>query len=315
MKEEHDSTMMESAVAAARVHLLREVEAARELLEFAVADGRAVSDQLVDKIKQAEGFLLVSILPTPEERAVFERTYRDLAQFLVPVTVQTLRATADVHGRKSFPFACLQPRSEAKIWSRKLWAITGVFMLLALCAENLDRILTQFFPVDEGPQGSVLTWQVIDTVLQSLVPFTYGAIGSLAYLLRSCHEHIYKRQFDPNRIPEYYNRMLLGIVSGGAILLFIEQIATGDGAIKISAAALAFLAGYNTDFLFTTLERVTAAILPKGELETGRRASPSPPPSVSQGTVIESSPSAAFAEHVKILESLVSKLPALMTPK
>jgi len=55
-----------------------------------------------------------------------------------------------------------------------------------------------------------------------------------------------------------------GTISGGAILLFVNQITTEEGSvIQLSSAALGFLAGYSTDFLFNTIEQVIGAILAK----------------------------------------------------
>jgi hypothetical protein len=49
------------------------------------------------------------------------------------------------------------------------------------------------------------------------------------------------------------------------------QITSEDGStIHLSAAALGFLAGYNTDFLFSAVERLVAALFPKVTPETMR---------------------------------------------
>jgi hypothetical protein len=59
----------------------------------------------------------------------------------------------------------------------------------------------------------------------------------------------------------------------------VSQI-SGDGGttIQLSAAALGFLAGYNTDFLFSTIERVMAALLPKVGIDSVQKAKPSTHP-------------------------------------
>jgi hypothetical protein len=44
-----------------------------------------------------------------------------------------------------------------------------------------------------------------------------------------------------------------------------------DDAVKISAAALGFLAGYSNDLLFNAVERVTTALLPKVGLDTAQK--------------------------------------------
>lgn len=108
-------------------------------------------------------------------------------------------------------------------------------------------------------------WQVPEDVKAAgvlLAPFFYGAMGACVFLLRSLHKHIYARTFDRRRSPEYYNRLLLGLIGGGIIVLLIDPSATPDAA-KIPASALGFLAGYNNDLLFSAIERITNAIFPK----------------------------------------------------
>jgi hypothetical protein len=100
-----------------------------------------------------------------------------------------------------------------------------------------------------------------------------GGLGACVYLLRSAHIFIYQRCFNVRRKPEYFNRILLGAVAGGAILLFVDQVTNDEGqVVKLSSAALGFLAGYNTDFLFSTIERVMAALLPKVGIDSVQKA-------------------------------------------
>lgn len=301
-----------------------EVDDARLLLEFAVSEGRPLEDRLVDAIKAAED----AARPSPpgtspatvpsDSRSAFEKAYRDLAKALAPITAATLRATSDSYGRTSLPFALRTPTSEAKIWSRKLWLIAIVVTAIAIFGENLDRILHAFFPLDEDDRSkllgiALLKWHIFSNIVQFCVPFTYGALGAVAYLLRACHEHIYKRQFDVNHIPEYYNRILLGLVSGGAIVLFISQVTTDDGVTQISAQALGFLAGYNTDLLFSTVERVSTAILPKVGLDSVRReerrtASVTTAVDVSLQQLLDRYKEATTPEDKALIKSLIDRL-------
>lgn len=116
-------------------------------------------------------------------------------------------------------------------------------------------------------------------LMEGLLPFSYGGLGACVFLLRSAHSNIHARTFDVRRKPEYFNRILLGTVAGGTITLFVNQVTTEEGeTIQLSAAALGFLAGYSTDFLFQTIERVINAILPKVGIETVQTARPSPRP-------------------------------------
>jgi hypothetical protein len=248
-------------------------------------------------------------LPEESERTKFEEAYRDLAQILTPVTAATLRATSDAEadGRRVFLLS-RRPLSEAYIWSRKLWAYAMLTAFVILFSENTATILAQFFPADRETVGATLTWQLISSVLQSLEPFAYGALGALAYLLRSAHTYIYERSFDTRRSPEYNNRILLGMISGGAIMMFVSQITTDKGeVIQLSGAALAFIAGYNCDFLFTAIERVMAAILPKVGVESVRKAAPDRMALMTVERLVTRYAGASEGEK-KMIEKLVERL-------
>ena len=250
------------------------VKDAVELLEFAVSAGYDISKKIIDEISRFEIIKATPAEPSSDQIAEFYRAYRDLTKFMRPITIDTLRATSDKYGHRRLRLLIFSVVSDARIWARKLWYTTIVFIIIALFGENLQTILTGFFPADEESSQIILNWYLINSIFQSIVPFTYGGIGALAFLLRSCHEHIQKREFDVNRIPEYISRIFLGVVSGGTVSLFIQEIPGNEGTVTLSAAALGFLAGYNNDFLFKTIERVAEAILPKVGIETMRRAIP-----------------------------------------
>jgi hypothetical protein len=237
------------------------VKDADTLLAFASANGRSVDDATVRAISETLMHVASGGPITTEARASFEKAYASVSAALAPVTVETLRATDDTQGRKFL--GSRLPVSEARIWSRKLMILTALVAAFILFSENVGRIME-----DEDLATNTFgkwhdRWVVLAGILQSLTPFAYGSFGACAYLLRSCHEYIHRREFNPNYIPEYFTRLLLGGVSGAAILLFTEAMATGDGALKISASALAFIAGYSNDFLFTFIERVIGALMPK----------------------------------------------------
>lgn len=255
----------------------KEVNEANVLLEWAVATGKklddqkSVDDELVKRIKEGYQWLTKDEIPA-EERAAFESAYKELTTILAPVTYRTLAATSDEHGRSTllapiyYLFHKKQRVSEARIWSKKLWLWTIGLLLTVMIAENFDDYLDVFAPADSQSinDADVGPFQRLSFWLSVILPFLYGALGACAYLLRSCHRFIHKRTFDPDRIPEYFNRGLLGFLAGGTILLFTTDDGTLVGAdTSLTGAALAFLAGYSTDFLYTTLERVAAAVMPK----------------------------------------------------
>lgn len=251
---------------------LRQVDDARRLLDFAIESGLPVSDDVARRINAA---VARTAPPTVEELVDFELAYRDLAQFTAPVTAATLAATSDADGRTAGLLA-RRPTAEAKIWSRKLSLLASLVLLTVIGTENFVAVLTTYAPIDADSGPETLRLHVIAEILHSLEPFTYGAFGAVTFLLKSAHSFIYERSFDRLRIPEYYNRLLLGTIAGGAVKLFVtEVVADDDGQVaELSGAALAFLAGYNNDFLFATLERVAAAILPKVGLDSIRSAGP-----------------------------------------
>ena len=141
----------------------------------------------------------------------------------------------------------------------------------------------------------------------------YGGLGACVYLLRSAHIFIYQRSFDVHHKPEYFNRILLGAVAGGAILLFVAQISDDEGnVVHLSSAALGFLAGYNTDFLFSTIERVSAAILPKVGIESVQTASGGSQP-VNLNDLAERLDKAQGADK-EFYRSMIARLTGTRTP-
>jgi hypothetical protein len=264
----------------------QEVTDAALLLNYAISSGaptdRKIDDELIVAIERAQDFAAGSEIPKAEDRARFESAYRDLALLLRPVTVETLKATSEEHGRVPHLFErVLIPAGrapESTIWSRKLSAWAIVFLFIALLGDWFDWI---YGPLPERGQQAVNTLPLFlpatQTSLKILVPFTYGAIGACLYLLKACQTHVHMRQFDPRRMPEYYNRMILGGAAGGVIVLLVNQLAGDDGTtVRFSAAALGFLAGYNNDLLFGAVERISAAILPKVGITTVRQEAPRP---------------------------------------
>ena len=296
----------------------QEISDAQLLLEFAIAQSSAVRDNpvvvrdaLVAAVKEAENQLLAREMPSPEVRTNFELAYRNLSQLVAPVTAQTLRDTSDEYGGRGWYYWYAFGRrkySIASLWSQHLWMITSLVLLAVAITETLDRTLVHI-PLDEE---SAELWQnvaLVSQVLNSLSRFGYGALGACAYLLRSLHVYTYRREFNRDRVPEYFNRILLGLVSGGFISLFVSQVTTEDGTMSFSEAALAFLAGYNTDFLFRALERVAEAILPKVGIETVRRAAPvGVTASVSLEDLLDRLSAATNEEDRVLLRELINKV-------
>ncbi|WFU13822.1 hypothetical protein [Bradyrhizobium sp. CB3481] len=221
---------------------------------------------------------------TTPEWVGFEQAYYRLAAALSPVTAETLKSTQgtspDTDGATWWDR--IFGNSPALRFTRMFSGLTigiAAFILIAECLVYVWGL--------EG-DARIRVWD--KNLLSSLLPWAYGALGSCAYLLRSAHYFIYQRSFDLRRKPEYYNRILLGAISGGAIILFVNYLVDDSGTVvHLSSAALGFVAGYSTDFLFNTIERVVAAIFPKtdsdprvqpsrGQREVAKKPPPPRPP-------------------------------------
>ena len=194
---------------------------------------------------------------THSQRTALEAALLSLLSAISPATIQSLRDT-DPRIPPDGKLLRRLGQYEALAFSRGLWAWSFVFIVLAVAG---NWIMAPDGCTADADGTCFADWKAFFRIL---TPFTYGALGATASLLRILHTYIYDRTFDRRRKPEYYNRVLLGAIAGGVIAMFIA----GDTAAplltaKLSAGALGFLAGYSTDFLFATIERITAAAFPK----------------------------------------------------
>jgi hypothetical protein len=237
---------------------------------FKTADGHAVAHDIITTIESTATKLESksgdAAALSANDWAAFDLAYYDLATTLAPVTAETLRATAGKRPGARTYAECIWGDSPALRFTRKLWFAA---FCLAIFVVGFNWYLN-IIAVD-GDTNLHLRWR---TLVELLTPWLYGGLGACVYLLRSAHMYIYQRTFDVRRKPEYTNRIMLGAIAGGAIIMFTNNIAGDDGSvIQLSSAALGFLAGYNTDLLFSAMERVINALLPKIGLDTVQKAS------------------------------------------
>lgn len=277
------------------------------LFRFALATGKELKPEVSDAIIAAEDVKAHGEQVEGSIKAQLVTAYSSLATALGDVTAASLRATSNDFGRVAWPWARTRV-SEALIWSRKLmfWAIAfGGFIVLTT---NYVAVLTTWFAKDEYTAGAMIRWHILALVLSAVVPFAYGGLGACAFLLKTAHTHIYGRTFDTNRIPEYYNRMLLGAIAGGTIELLIDHITQDGAAMQLSAAALAFVAGYNADLLFKSIERISEALLPKVGIESVRRAGAPSISAISLPALLEQLENAKSPEAIEALSGIIGKV-------
>ena len=258
------------------------------MLDYAVgagvksADGHPIAQDIIAKIEgtaaklgMLDGKPADTAALSADDWANFDLAYYDLATALAPVTAETLRNTAGQHPSNRTWGEFLWGDSPALRFTRKLlFAAIGLAFVVILSNWYLNIIAG-------NPNTNAHLWD--RTLVELLTPWMYGGLGACVYLLRSAHTHVYQRTFDVRRKPEYTNRIILGAIAGGAIIMFTNNLVGDDGTvIQLGSAALGFLAGYNTDLLFTAMERVIGALLPKIGLETVQKVPPTKPADVNE---------------------------------
>ena len=121
--------------------------------------------------------------------------------------------------------------------------------------------------------------QVNDFMQQLLLPLLYGWLGAMAYILRTVSQQARDRLFRSENQVVWDLRGWLGAVSGLAIGWFCKPSgADVNGLGLISPFALAFVAGYSVDLLFTAMDRIVAAFSGPGSKTSATAPKPSPPP-------------------------------------
>lgn len=101
--------------------------------------------------------------------------------------------------------------------------------------------------------------QYIIQVLQLyILPLLYGLIGACAYVLRAITIEINKLTYKREASAAYFSRIVLGGLSGLAIGWFIEP-SSHSMVTSLSPFALAFVAGYSVELLFSIIDRIINA--------------------------------------------------------
>ena len=279
-----ESAGIKAAVLGDNLRVERQVRDALALSEFAVqsgfkaSDGTPIPPEIISHIETASaklGFLQeVDFSPngktdgsipargsiSPAEWVEFQLAYYKLSTLMSPITAESLNDT--YAGQTRTDAFCwkhwrekILGASPANRFTRGIWIAAVLFALFVVGADCLLA-----FIIKNGNLPDIW-WSKL---FQILILYAYGGLGACAYLLRSAHTFIYKRTFDVRRQPEYYNRILLGAIAGGSITLFVNQTAGDEGAtVQLSSAALSFIAGYSTDFLFSKIENIMNVLLPK----------------------------------------------------
>lgn len=187
--------------------------------------------------------------------------YRLLEEELSPITAVSLLATDSSEAKRTKDYS----RTDAGRHARNMW-FTAFATLAAIMLINVFQYTFEMFSGDWAvnylDQFEILT--VLYWISGSLVPFAYGAFGASVRLLRITEERLRNRTFDPRRITEHRNRFVLGTLSGGVMVMLYSSGGVGDVDVKLTEAALGFIAGYSIDLLFALIDRLVGALTPQG---------------------------------------------------
>jgi hypothetical protein len=102
-----------------------------------------------------------------------------------------------------------------------------------------------------GSQGSFVSLTILYYAYNALVPLLFGAIGACAYVLRLISDQIRETSFSSTSPVRHSVRVLLGMLAGFAVGL--GGVATSAG---LTAAAVAFVAGYSIEPVFATMDGI-----------------------------------------------------------
>ena len=197
---------------------------------------------------------------------LLESYYRKLEDELSPVTAVSLFATdAKKDSRKMNDYM----DSEAGKYARRMWIMS--FSILGLImAINLFQYVFHMFSADWAiaMEADFAYVTIVYWLAGGITPFAYGAFGACIRLLRVTEQRLRDRTFDPRRIPEHRNRMVLGTLSGGVIVLLYSTGGISETDVKLTEAGLGFLAGYSIDLLFSILDRLVKALSPESPQST-----------------------------------------------
>jgi hypothetical protein len=103
---------------------------------------------------------------------------------------------------------------------------------------------------------------ILTALLKYILPILYGALGASAYIVRSLAAEIKDSTYSAGSVVRYELRFYLGAVAGLSIAWFTSDAKSAEGAgilQSLSPLALAFLAGYSVELLFSLLDRFVSA--------------------------------------------------------
>ncbi len=187
-------------------------------------------------------------------RADIVESYAQLVKLTGPVTGRTLVQTAE--------------RFQAE--TRPLRAWTLFFLVLAVGNEILKAWLADMPEPEEGL--ALHLFNLRRYVLEYCAPFFWGALGSLAYILKRLSDIAEERTFDSALSHGWTIRVFLGAMLGGIIqFIYDPQIfSDGESVLRTNVIALGFLTGVGVKVVYGAIEKTIDVLASKLNLEAIR---------------------------------------------
>jgi hypothetical protein len=104
-----------------------------------------------------------------------------------------------------------------------------------------------------------------------LLPLIYGVLGAYAFVLRKLSEPLDTLNYGRNVPGSYTLRLPIGALAGLAVGWFVNGNQPIAGVASLSPVALAFAAGFGSDLLFATLDKIVGAFTPMPTSRTAER--------------------------------------------
>jgi len=142
------------------------------------------------------------------------------------------------------------------------WSKFGTDSLVEqICEGTTDGFAETCRNVSRTQSGAV----VLDILQRIALPLLYGLLGSCVYVLRTLSNEISTRTFCEASLIGFRIRICLGTLGGMVVAWFVTPD-VADGLFKsLSPFALAFLAGYSIELVFSAMDRFLAAFTTRQE--------------------------------------------------
>ena len=154
---------------------------------------------------------------------------------------------------------------------RPLQSFTLLFLVLAIGNEALKAWLTDTPEPEDGWLLGLMDFRRY--ILDYCAPFFWGALGSMAYLLKKLSDIADERSFDSARAHGWITRIFLGAMLGGIVQFIYDPTVFAGGAagFKMSAIALGFLTGLGVKVVYGAIEKTIDVLASKMNLDAIRK--------------------------------------------